>query len=304
MFLLFRGKNAVRELNEHVVGPITRSSLSGETIRDTYGDYIKDEDGRVRYFEPAVLVIPSPDEAASSLGVWAKYARTDGGLLSSVIPWLPAERGDVEETTVLIKPDIFSARSVRAGNIIDIFSKADMYIVGVKVLRMSVAQADEFYGPVRTTMAKKFKAAVTDRAKLALEREFGLPIPDDLTEDVGEKLNRLEADAQFNQLVKFMTGRDRRNCSASERKAPGLVRCLALVYQGIDAVGKIRAIIGATDPGQAEAATVRKEFGRDIMVNAAHASDSPENAKREIGIIDFDEDDVSPLIEDFLKAGS
>ncbi|MEI6633661.1 MAG: nucleoside-diphosphate kinase, partial [Chlamydiota bacterium] len=65
---------------------------------------------------------------------------------------------------------------------------------------------------------------------------------------------------------------------------------------GVDAVRKIREIIGATDPRKADVATVRKEFGRDIMVNAAHASDSPENAKREMEIIGFDRDDVGPMI--------
>ena len=80
------------------------------------------------------------------------------------------------------------------------------------------------------------------------------------------------------------------------------MRCLALVYQGVDAVRKIRAIIGATDPKKADVATVRKEFGRDIMVNAAHASDSPENARREMRIIDFERDDVGPAIEEHLAA--
>ncbi|MDD5556845.1 MAG: nucleoside-diphosphate kinase [bacterium] len=303
MFLLFRGENAVRELNEHVVGPITRPSLSGETIRDTYGDYVKDDDGTVRYFEPAVLVIPSPEDAASSLRVWASYAKTDGGLLRDVVPWQPAERDRVQETTVLIKPDIFSSRSIRAGNIIDIFSKADLYIIGVKILRMSVAQAEEFYGPVRPLLFEKFRGPVTERARLALEREFGVGLPEEAAREIGERLNRLVAGDQFDQLVRFMTGRDRNAVAPGEREAPGLVRCLALVYQGVEAVRKIRAIIGATDPSKAEAATVRREFGRDIMINAAHASDSPENARREMEIVRFAADDVGPLIEASLAGG-
>jgi len=299
MFLLFRGEDAIHQLVEHVAGHITRSSLAGETIRDTYGDCIRNADGKVKYFEPAVIVIPSGEEAAPVLRVWARYAKSDGGLLREVIPW-PAGKKH-EETAVLIKPDIFSSRSIRAGNVIDIFSKADLYIIAVRVLQMSVAQAEEFYGPVKKVLIAKFRGAVTSRAKLALEREFSVSLPKGMADELGEKLNMLVAENQFNQLVQFMTGRDRMNVAAAERSAPGLVRCLALVYQGEDAVSKIRAIIGATDPSKAEAATVRREFGTDVMVNAAHASDSVENAMREMGIIRFGDDDVGPIIDEYLR---
>ena len=156
---------------------------------------------------------------------------------------------------------------------------------------------------MRKTLCQKLKGPVTDQARAALEREFACPLPDDTAAGIGEEIHRIVAECQFNQLVKFMTGRDRTITPADEKNAPGLVRCLALVYQGVDAVKKIRAIVGTTDPGKAEVATVRKEFGRDIMINAAHASDSPENARREIKIINFEEDDVGPLITNFLKRG-
>ena len=299
MFLLFRGRSAYHELSD-IVGHITRGSLSGECIRDTYGDCILDGRGTVRYFEPAVLIIPDGEDPEPHLRVWGRYAARDGGLLKNVIPWPKGERP--EETTVLIKPDIFSSRSIRAGNVIDIFSKADLYIVAAKVLRMSVAQAEEFYGPVRESLAEKLKESVTSRARLALEKEFGFPLPDGTARDIGGRLNRLAAEDQFGQIVKFMTGRNGASTPPAEREAAGLVRCLALVYQGMDAVRKIRAIIGATDPRKADVATVRKEFGRDIMVNAAHASDSPENARREMRIIDFDRDDIGPAIEEYLAS--
>ncbi|MCX6357947.1 MAG: hypothetical protein NT045_08770 [Candidatus Aureabacteria bacterium] len=204
---------------------------------------------------------------------------------------------------MLIKPDIFSSQSIRAGNVIDIFSKADLYIIGAKVLCMTVVQAEKFYGPVRQALVKRLKGVVTGRATLALEREFGLPLPAETAGHLGEQLNRLVAEDQFNQIVQFMTGRDVRTSTPEEKAAPGVVRCLALVYQGIDAVSKIRAIVGATDPRKAEVATVRKEFGRDVMVNAAHASDSPENARREMGIINFTEDDVGAIIMEYLRKG-
>ena len=59
---------------------------------------------------------------------------------------------------------------------------------------------------------------------------------------------------------------------------------VAAVFQGEDAVTRIRQLMGATDPGEAEAGTIRKEFGVDIRRNATHASDSVENAEKEISL--------------------
>ena len=62
------------------------------------------------------------------------------------------------------------------------------------------------------------------------------------------------------------------------------------------AVEKIRGILGPTDPSKAQPGSVRREFGRDVMVNAAHASDSPENAARELKIIKPEEDIISVIV--------
>jgi len=67
----------------------------------------------------------------------------------------------------------------------------------------------------------------------------------------------------------------------------------------VDAVAKIRDILGTTDPSKARPGSVRREFGSNIMVNAAHASDSPENAEREMAIINVDKDNISPWIEQY-----
>src|SRR5437879_9457065 len=73
MMLLFQGEDAVRKTRS-VIGNISPERRGGETIRDTYGDLIIDENGQVRYFEPAVLAAPTPDEAESKLKLWAHYA--------------------------------------------------------------------------------------------------------------------------------------------------------------------------------------------------------------------------------------
>ena len=57
---------------------------------------------------------------------------------------------------------------------------------------------------------------------------------------------------------------------------------LGLAITGDDAVAKVRALAGATNPEKADAGTIRKDFGTDVMVNAVHASDSPEAAQAEL----------------------
>ena len=59
---------------------------------------------------------------------------------------------------------------------------------------------------------------------------------------------------------------------------------VAAVFEGKDTVEKIRQLMGATDPAKAEAGTIRKDYGLDIQRNSTHASDSPENAEKEIEI--------------------
>src|SRR6266699_1562820 len=61
MMLLFQGEDAVRRTRS-VIGNIGPERRGGETIRDTYGDLIiDDENDQVRYFEPAVLAAPTAD---------------------------------------------------------------------------------------------------------------------------------------------------------------------------------------------------------------------------------------------------
>lgn len=58
--------------------------------------------------------------------------------------------------------------------------------------------------------------------------------------------------------------------------------CVPMVLEGEDAVAKLRETIGATDPARAEEGTVRRKWAESVERNAIHASDSPENAAREI----------------------
>ncbi len=56
------------------------------------------------------------------------------------------------------------------------------------------------------------------------------------------------------------------------------------VLEGDNAVKKYREVMGATDPAKADAGTVRKQFAESIERNSVHGSDSPDNAKIEIGL--------------------
>ena len=132
---------------------------------------------------------------------------------------------------------------------------------------MSVGQAEEFYGPV-------------------------LPV-------LEGKLGPVKGREAWEDIVEFMSGGRPSQCPKDKRDAPGSEKCIALVYQGEDAVRKIRDVLGPTDPAKAPPGSIRKEFGQTIMINAAHASDSAENAKREMRIVQVDENNFKPLIESF-----
>jgi nucleoside diphosphate kinase len=96
-----------------------------------------------------------------------------------------------------------------------------------------------------------------------------------------------------------MSGGRPSSISDEQRQQPGSEKCIALVYQGEDAVRKIRDVLGPTDPSKAPPGSIRREFGQTIMVNAAHASDSAENAQREMKIVQVRENNLKPLIENF-----
>jgi nucleoside diphosphate kinase len=296
MMLLFRGEDAVRKTRS-VIGNISADRRGGETIRDTYGDLILDENGQVKYFEPAVLAAPAQEEAASKVKLWAKYSDADGGVLDNVVTYQPGEKS--QRTLVLLKPENFRFPTGRPGNMVDFFSRTGLYIVAVKVHRMSVAQAIEFYGPVRETLRTKLKDMVASRAKTILEKELGFTIPQSGEQQLGDVLGPIFGDNQFDNIVRFMAGRSPGEVELGEANKPGSEKCIALVYEGVEAVRKIRDVLGPTDPSKAPPGSIRREFGQSIMINAAHASDSEENAKREMGIVNVGENNFKKVVEEF-----
>ncbi len=57
---------------------------------------------------------------------------------------------------------------------------------------------------------------------------------------------------------------------------------IALVLEGDDAVNAVREMLGVTDSRKAAEGTIRAVFGKDVMINVAHASDSREAAEKEV----------------------
>jgi nucleoside diphosphate kinase len=299
MMLLFQGEDAVRKVRG-VVGSFSPTSRGGETIRDTYGDLILDEEDGVRYFEPAVLAAPTPEEAQTKLQLWARFSDQEGGVLENVIAYAREDRP--ERTLVLLKPDNFKFASGRPGNMIDFFSRTGLFIVAIKVHRMSTAQAMEFYGPVRDILRTKLKDLVAGKAKAVIERELGFAIPGTEEQQLGALLCPLFGENQFDNIVRFMSGRSPAECDPSLMTEPGTEKCIAVVYEGVNAVAKIRDVLGPTDPTKAPPGSIRREFGSNIMVNAAHASDSVENARREMRIVNVGENTFKQVVTSFYGA--
>jgi nucleoside-diphosphate kinase len=135
-----------------------------------------------------------------------------------------------ERTLSIIKPD--ATRRNLTGKINAKFEEAGLRIVAQRRIRMTEAQAGEFYGVHR-------------------ERPF------------------------FGGLVAFMTS------------GPVVVQ----VLEGENAVAENRRIMGATNPKNADAGTIRAEFAEDIEANSVHGSDSAENAATEIAFF-FSDDQI------------
>lgn len=88
-----------------------------------------------------------------------------------------------------------------------------------------------------------------------------------LTEDQAKKFYEVHAERPFyGELVEFMTS------------GPVVVQ----VLQGVNAVAKYREVMGATNPADADAGTIRAEFAESMGENTVHGSDSLENAEIEI----------------------
>jgi nucleoside diphosphate kinase len=256
LVLVLKGEDAAARVSS-IVGNDSSMGGRGETLRDTFGDLVE-ADGKSVYFEPGVIAPANAAEAVAGLKLLAEASDAEGGILDAASSFAEA----TEKTLVLIKPDNFAYPNTRPGGVIDLFARTGLALVGFKPFHMSVAQGEEFYGPVLDFLVEK--------------------LPD--------------GRAQWESIVAFMSGKRPSECTPEEKSLPGSQPCVALIYQGPNAVAKIREALGSTNPANAAHGTIRKEFGTTIMINGAHASDSVENVARETGIIRLDENDFKTKI--------
>ncbi|WP_321300500.1 nucleoside-diphosphate kinase [uncultured Sphaerochaeta sp.] len=305
LLLLFKGEHPCEELTK-VVGSFQKEArlvenVTGMSIRDTYADliYTDEEESEILYFEPAVITAQSQNEADQTLALFGSWLPGENNIVKN----RPDEYYEkAQRTLVIIKPDNWKYASSRPGMIIDMFSRSGLRIVGIKVLKMSVAQALQFYGPTKEGLKAKLAPIYGMQARELLEGEFNVLLGDQLQNILTNSFGDMYSEEQFERIVEFMAGIKPSECNAEDLDKPGLVKCMVLIYEGVDAVSKIRTILGATDPNKALAGTIRREFGSNIRVNAAHASDSPENAQREMGVLEAEENFNATLIKGYLES--
>ncbi|MCL1959756.1 MAG: nucleoside-diphosphate kinase [Spirochaetes bacterium] len=303
LLLLFQGENPCEQLLNacgHIYTQhVEMDAFSGETIRDTYSDLIFSPDNpqEVRYFEPAVFTPRSQEEANNDLRFIAKFLEGRKNIVENIIYPDPSV---IERTLVIIKPDNWKYNSSRPGTIIDMFSRTGLRIIGIKVHRFSLSQALEFYGSVEGVLKDKLAQNFGGKALEILEKEFAFKLSPKLADAIKTDFGIECAKNQFYQIVEFMSGFHPADSKDVDSSKPGDVKCMILVYEGINAVSKIRDVLGPTDPLKAPDGTVRREFGSNVMVNTAHASDSVESYEKEKNIVKINENTIVSIITENL----
>ena len=139
---------------------------------------------------------------------------------------------------------------------------------------------------------------------MAIEKTFSIIKPDATRRNLTGKINARLEDAGLRivaQKRKLLSEDEVREFYAVHSERPfysDLVSFMTSgpvvlqVLEGENAVAKNRDVMGATNPDDADAGTIRKEFGESVEANSVHGSDSPENAAIEIAFF-FKESEIT-----------
>ena len=140
---------------------------------------------------------------------------------------------------------------------------------------------------------------------MAIERTFSIIKPDAVAKNaIGEIISRFERDGLkiIASKMLHLTSEQAQGFYKVHENRPFYKDLVAFmvsgpvivqVIEGESAIIRNRAIMGATDPSQAEAGTIRADFATSIDENAVHGSDGPDTAKEEIAYF-FTEQEICP----------
>lgn len=129
---------------------------------------------------------------------------------------------------------------------------------------------------------------------MAIERTFSIVKPDAVAKNIiGKIYSRFESNGLSIVACKMLQlSSEQAEGFYAEHKGrpffPALIEFMTSgpvtvqVLEGESAIAKNRELMGATNPKEAEAGTIRADFAESIDANAVHGSDSPESAAREI----------------------
>jgi len=135
-------------------------------------------------------------------------------------------------------------------------------------------------------LVKSLTGNILSRLSEARLRIIGAKVVNVSRELLEQHYEHLKDEPFFNDLYEYFSGKT---------YGPEYERILVFVYEGEEAISKVRRIAGATNPLEADPISIRGAYGRinikGIMENVIHCSDSEESAKKEIYLW-FDPDEI------------
>ena len=173
----------------------------------------------------------------------------------------------IQKTLVVIKPD--SVKRGIIGEIISRFERAGLKIVGLKMIKLTREQAEEFYYADDKWLETVGNKTLTRYKEMGLDpvKEFGTDNP----KEIGKIIRQW--------LIDFITS------------SP----VVAIVLEGVNAVEVVRKLVGPTEPLKAPPGTIRGDYAhvsiayanwnKIVLRNVVHASETEKDAMREIFIL-------------------
>ena len=300
MILLFSGKNIKTKVN-NVVGHIMNDNNT--TIHNSYSSSFYDNHTNIPHtFKPAVitsLLTPGNSiQETQELSLIYNFLFKQPNITTITTAYNKKSLIKDEQSLVIIKPDIWQCPySTKTGSIIDtITQQNELQLVGCKLHTMSIEEATKFYKPIKIILRKKNQYNTINKIQKIIFDQFNISILKNKLKIIATQINNQYSDRQFQELIMYMTGQTTSTNSYQFNYA-----CMIMVYQGNNAIAKIRTLLGNTNPQIANYGTIRKNFGKNIMQNAIHASDSYNNAIKEMKIIKIQSNTLLKILKQFIN---